>query len=405
LGRLSAAGAAVCAVVVATAMTGATAAAADTGTASSAAGAGGAGPIHEFKPFPIPASFSCEVTVDNQGNLWSDQFTGNAMAEVNPATGAIHEVPLPNPGGAPGGENLGPDGNIWFVEVGGNALGKLNPRTRTIKTIPFPWANVEVGGLPKTGNPAINNGLGVPFDDSFGTDGGLWFTMIGLNAIGRYDLQTHKFQKFQIPTPVSGPIAMERGPGDTIAFTEGTANKIGLINVHTHKITEYPIPTPNALPGGLTTGPNGKYVYFGETLGQKIGRLDPETGKIKEYDLLKLRVRNGRLPASVGLGNPLPSPGQLRFGSDGKLYIMEGTFDLGNQVGQLNVNTGEYHELSTPTPFSSPCDLNNEIPGKIIFGEFTGNRIAYFDIPGNSRVPKPARPLYTANVPDKFPSD
>ena len=364
-----------------------------TAGASAASGAPGVGPVHEFPQFPIPASFSCEVIVDHQGNLWSDQFTGNAMGEVDPATGATHEVPLPNPGGAPGGQNLGPDGDIYFVEVGGNAIGKLDTVTRTITTIPFPWANAEVGGLPATGSLALNNGLGVPFDDTFGPDGKLYFALVGLNAIGSYDLTTHAFAKYPIPTPLSGPIAMERGPGNTIAITEATSDKIALFDTTTDTYTEYPIPTPASLPGGLTVSPDGKYLYFGETLGQKVGRLDPATGQIKEYPL----------PIDLSLGDPLPSPGQMRFGSDGNLYIMEGTFDVGDQVGQLNVITGAYHYVTTPTPLSSPCDLNNALPGKIIFGEFTGNRVAYFNIPNTTDISN-SIPPYNENLPDRFPA-
>ncbi|NKQ56736.1 hypothetical protein HFP15_28065 [Amycolatopsis sp. K13G38] len=345
-------------------------ASADTGVVN------GAGPIKEFAPFPTPLSYPCEVISDNQGILWSDQFVGNSYGRVDPNTGAVSQVPLPNLLGLPGGQNKGPDGTIWFVEATGNGLGHLDPATQKIETIPFPWGNIGPVTVPTVGS--INTGLGVPFDDSFGKDGKLYFASIGLNYIGSYDTQTGQWEQWPITTPLSGPIAMEKGPGNTIAIAEGTGNKIGLFDVYTHKLTEYPIPTPASLPGGLEVSPDDQYLYFGETLGNKIGRLDFATGEIKEYDLLALR--NG-LPSNVGTGNPLPNPGQLRFGSDGKLYIMQGTFTGGNQVGQLDVNTSEYHELNTPTAYSSPCDLNNTVPGKIYFGEFTGNRIGYFDIP------------------------
>lgn len=348
---------------------------------------GGAGPITEYAPFPIPGSFSCEVKYDLEGNIWSDQFTGNALGEVNPVTGAVSEVLLPNPGALPGGMETASDGNIYFVEVGGNAIGVLHPEARTISTYPFPWANAYVGGLPPG---FINTGPGVPFDLTTGADGAIWFTMVGLNAIGRFDITTHEFQKWTVPTPLAGLIANEPGPNNTIAFAEGTANKIGLINVYTHQITEYPIPTPASLPAGLTTSPDGKTVWFGETLGQNIGALDVATGHITEYNLLALRKPGSGIPLlDLGLGDPLPSPGQMAFASDGKLYIMEGTFDAGYQVGQFDPQTHEFNELVTPTPLSSPCDLNTEKPGVVIFGEFTGNRIGSFHVPDLGVIPFP----------------
>jgi virginiamycin B lyase len=353
---------------------------------SVSADTGGAGPITEYAPFPIPASFSCEVKYDLEGNIWSDQFTGNALGEVNPVTGQVSEVLLPNPGALPGGMERGSDGNIYFVEVGANAIGMLQPQTRTISTFPFPWANVEIGPLP----PGLNTGPGVPFDLTTGADGAIWFTMVGLNAIGRFDITTHAFQMWPVPTPVSGLIAIEPGPNNTVAFAEGTANKIGTINVYTHQIIEYPIPTPASLPAGLTSSPDGTTIWFGETLGQKIGALNPATGQIVEYDLLALRKPGSGIPLlDQGLGDPLPSPGQLGFASDGKLYIMEGTFDAGYQVGQFDPTTGVFNELVTPTPLSSPCDLNTEKPGVVIFGEFTGNRIGSFTVPNLGVNPYP----------------
>ncbi|MEU7811354.1 hypothetical protein [Pseudonocardia sp. NPDC049154] len=338
----------------------------------------GTGPIHEFPAFPTPAGFSCEVAIANNGDLVSDEFVGNAMGVVDPHTGEVRDVPLPNPGGLPGGQNRGPDGHIWFGEVGGNALGEFDPETDEITTHAFPWANV---GVPTQPLPVeINNGPGVSFDTTWAKDGKIYFTAIGLNAIGSFEPESEEWELFPIPTPAAGPVAMEEGPGGTVAITEGFANKVATFDVDTHEWKEYPIPTPGVtFPAGLTVSPDDKYLYFGETLASKIGRLDPVTGEIKEYDLLAMR--NDLLGGSLSIGNPLPQPGQLRFGSDGKIYFVEGTFTGGSRIGQLDVEKNTLAEIDTPSPVSMPCDLNNTVPGKMIFASFATNRISYFDIP------------------------
>lgn len=344
----------------------------------------GAGPIKEFPAFPTPGGFSCEVAIANNGDLISDEFLGNKMGRVDPHTGEVSEIPLPNPGGLPGGQNRGPDGHIWFMEVGGNAIGELDPETEEITTHPFPWANVNATtGLPVP--KEINNGPGIPFDNTWAKDGKLYFTAIGLNSIGSFDPETQEFELFPIPTPLAGPVAMEEGPGGTVAITEGFSNKIGLFDPESDQWQEFAIPTPGVtFPAGLTVSPDDKYLYFGETLANKIGRLDPATGEIIEYDLVALRkdLLGGALPG----GNPLPNPGQLRFGSDGKIYFVQGTFTGGSRIGQLDPETSEYHELETPSPVSMPCDLNNTVPGKMIFASFRSNRIAYFDIPNTTDI-------------------
>lgn len=123
--------------------------------------------------------------------------------------------------------------------------------------------------------------------------------------------------------------------------------------------------------------------YFGETLASRIGRLDPATGQVKEYDLLALRPR-GLLGG--GLNGPLSQPGQLRFGSDGKLYVVLGTFTGGGGIGQLDLAANRYDEIDTPTPAAMPCDLDNTVPGKIIYASFGSNRISYFTIPNTVDV-------------------
>lgn len=346
----------------------------------------GAGPIYELPAFPTVGGFSCEVAVANDGDLITDEFLGNKMGRVDPHTGEVSEIDLPNPLGLPGGQNRGPDGDIWFGEVGGNSLGRLDVETETITTYPFPWANVGVTtGLDFP--ELINLGPGISFDTTWGKDGKIYFTAIGLNAIGSFDPETEEWKKYQIPTALAGPVAMEEGPNDTIAITEGLANKVALFDIDTETWQEYPIPTPGVtFPAGLTVSPDDRYLYFGETLAGKVGRLDSVTGEIKEYNLNTLRPGGLLLGGNPLNGNPLPQPGQLRFGSDGKLYIVHGTFTGGGKIGQLDVHTSEYREMDTPTPFSMPCDLNNTVPGKMIFASFASNRVSYLEIPNTTDI-------------------
>lgn len=344
----------------------------------------GAGPIVEFPAFPTVGGFSCETAIANNGDLITDEFLGNAMGRVDPHTGQVSEIPLPNIAGLPGGQNRGPDGDIWFAEVGGSGLGRLDTETEQITTYPFPWGSVTLeSNLPLL--EELYLGPGVPFDNTWGKDGKLYFTAIGLNSIGSFDPETEEWERFPIPTPAAGPVAMEEGPDETIAITEGMANKVALFDIDTETWQEFPIPTPGiTFPAGLTVSPDEKYLYFGETFASKVGRLDPETGIIKEYNLALLRP-GGILGGTLN-GNPLPQPGQMRFGSDGKLYIVSGTFTGGGTLGQLDPATSKYYEINTPSPIAMPCDLNNTVPGKLIFSSFASNRVAYMEIPNTVDV-------------------
>ena len=322
------------------------------------------GPVVEFPEFPTEGCYPCETEFDLMGNIWTAQVNGNKMAKINPKTLEITEVPLPNKSAAPGGMERGPDGNIWYAQVHGNAIGRIDTTTLEITNFEFPWAALYDVGPEGRGSHTF--GTAIPFDMTFGHDGNLWFIMAGINAIGQLNMTDFTYTKWDLETPRTGLFCMQRGPGDTVAFSMWNSNEIGLMDVFTKEIRIWKVPTPDSLVGGLTRSPDGKYLWFSEGGGQKLGRLDPDTGEIEEYPL------NG--------GADL-DPGCLRFGSDGKLYFVTGMYRNGDKVGRFDTVTKEDSYLTTPTPNSAPCDLSAEEPGRIYFGEFTGNRLAYFDIP------------------------
>jgi hypothetical protein len=99
--------------------------------------------------------------------------------------------------------------------------------------------------------------------------------------------------------------------------------------------------------------------------------LDVTTGQIKEYSILALRGLSGLL----SLGNPLPFPGPIRQGSDGRIYLAQGGFEAGNEISQFDPATGAYKGFVVPTPAAGICDINNTQDGASWFGEFTGNAI------------------------------
>lgn len=322
------------------------------------------GPIVEFPEFPTDLCYPCEAEWDLMGNIWTAQMNGNKMARINPETLEITEVPLPNKTAAPGPMERGPDGNIWFAEVKGNALAKIDPVTLEITTYELPWGTLYDAGPDGRGIHTF--GIAQIMDMTFGKDGHLWFHMAGENAIGRFNMDDHSFTKWDLETPRSGLFCLQPGPGNTIAFSTWNTNELGLIDVFTEEIRQWKIPTPHALVGGLLRSPDGKYLWFSEGLGQKIGRLDPETGEIEEWELN---------------GGPNLDPGAMRFGSDGMIYFVTGMYRNNNKLGRFDPVTKKDSYLETPTAASAPCDLNSEKPGMIVFGQFTGNRLAYVEIP------------------------
>src|SRR5882672_4724118 len=57
-----------------------------------------------------------------------------------------------------------------------------------------------------------------------------------------------------------------------------------VVSATTPTFTEYATPSPTAHPSNIAIGPDG-YLWFTETDSNKIGRINPGTGAISEYDV------------------------------------------------------------------------------------------------------------------------
>lgn len=323
-------------------------------------------------PLPTPAAGPCEIEFDPQGRIWIEEVLGNAISRFDPTTKEYKRFPVGQPLSVPGGMEFGPDGKLWFPQIARNVVTELDPADGSMKNYPIPQ------GLLAT--TPIQAGTALASDITSGKDGAMWFSMSGASALGRIDVQTKELEVVPLPTPLSTTVVVTQiiqpGPGNTLVFSLGAANKIATIDVFTREIKEYTIPTLAALPQGVTTDRQGN-IWFTESAAQKFGRLNVQTGEIKEWNILTLR---GLAGPWLSLGNPLPFPGPIRQGSDGKIYFAEGGFEGGNKLGQFDPTTGAFKEFVVSSPLAGICDINNSQDGAIWFGGLTANSVGMLDI-------------------------
>lgn len=375
--RVLAWGAMLCAVAASTALGTVTATPATATVAAS-------GPITEYGPLPssLPVSGVCETHFDAGGELWIEQYLSSQVARFDPASGAFTEYATPMPLSVPGGMAFGPDGGLWLPEVTGNALLRVNPADGGMREFPLPWLNAlntTVLNLP------LHLGLSLANDITPGPDGALWFTLGGLNAIGRFDPATGRFAEFPVPGEILGQVQslfgiIKPGPGSTIVMDLPQQNAVVTFDVFTHRFTEYPMPTLLAFPVGVWTAKDGS-IWVTESLGMKIAKITPATGAVQEFPLFGLgglltSLEGGLLAGS--LGNPLPLPGPITQGSDGNMYFalsFPAAVGLGNQIGMIDPATGQVRMWWTPSSVSYPCDVQGEEAGAIWFGELTANKV------------------------------
>lgn len=153
-------------------------------------------------------------------------------------------------------------------------------------------------------------------------------------------------------------------PHDPLATSDGAiwwtgqlANKLGRLDPKTGAIREYTLKTPHTAPHGLTEDSDGNIWFTGNNIGI-IGMLDPKTGVTTEYPLPDSQARDTHT---------------LVFDHDGILWF---TVQQANRVGRLDPKTGEIKLATPPTPKARPYGMAVNSKNVVYFVEFGANKIA-----------------------------
>ncbi|MGQ4599621.1 virginiamycin B lyase family protein [Nocardia sp. R6R-6] len=320
-----------------------------------------AAPTGGFVEYPDPGRAPCEgIYHEASGRIFVEEIVnpgqnGNigAIGVLDPATGAILRYPLPVAGTTAGGAAFGGDGNLWFTYFGASSgVAFLNPATMEFSIFPTP-------------DPAST-----PTDIWPGPDNAMYFAESIGQRIGRIDLGSHAISETPIPgggLNVPTTIMMP-GRGNKMMVSAALTNSIIEYDTVTHEFTVHRVPTPNAVPQGLTIGSDGA-IWFSESFGAKIGRIDPDSGAITEYPIATPEV-------------PAPSMGPLVLGADGNLWSANGGFTGGSTVGRFNTTTHKIDYFALPRPASGPCDIDSVAAanGKLVIGQTTGGAVAVAEI-------------------------
>jgi virginiamycin B lyase len=164
------------------------------------------------------------------------------------------------------------------------------------------------------------------------------------------------------PVPTQGsrphdPLATKDG---AIWWTAQLANKLGRLDPKTGAMREYTLKTAHSAPHGLTEDKDGNIWYTANNIGA-IGKLDPKSGAVTEYPLPDKNARDAHT---------------LIFDHDGILWF---TVQQANKVGRLDPNTGEIKLVSPPTDKARPYGMAVNSKNLVFFVEFGVNKVASID--------------------------
>jgi virginiamycin B lyase len=169
-----------------------------------------------------------------------------------------------------------------------------------------------------------------------------------------------KIHEWDVPTKGGHPHDPAVGPDGALWFTEQMSNKIGRLDPKTGEIKEYTLPSEkNAGPHGLMADRDGN-IWFTANFGGYIGKLDPRSGHVEEFKT----------------GEKADDPHTLVFDASGILWF---TVQGGNMVGRLDPKTGKMALKEVPTESALPYGIQINSKGVPIFCELGTHKIASVD--------------------------
>ena len=166
------------------------------------------------------------------------------------------------------------------------------------------------------------------------------------------------FREWVVPTLGSRPHDPLAAADGSIWWTGQFANRLGRLDPVTGQMKEFPLTRPESGPHGLVEDKAG-HIWFTANQSTYVGKLDPKTGQVTEYPLPQ---------GARGPHTPI-------FDQKGTLFF---TVQSG-QVGRIDPATGAMKLASTPTANSYPYGIQVNSKGVPWYVDFRGNRVGSVD--------------------------
>jgi virginiamycin B lyase len=215
---------------------------------------------------PQPNPGVMQPSVDQAGNIWFGEMSANALARLNPTTGAVASWTPPH------GQNnimataIDRSGNVWFTEQAANYIGRFDPVTAQFAIYP------------------LDRNAG-PQDLKFDASGNLWFTEVIAGKIARLNPLTGAITTWSVvapgPNAPSQPFCLAITPSGEIWFGDLSGGAVGSLNPATGAVHLHHLASSQTIVYAMNADANG-IVWFTELEDEKLGRIDPATGNVSE---------------------------------------------------------------------------------------------------------------------------
>lgn len=174
------------------------------------------------------------------------------------------------------------DGRIWFTNSLSSILMSFDPQTKAFKSYPIGHDSLYPHTLRVDKNDVV------------------WFTIVASNQMGRFDPKTETMTVIGLPHNGVVRWATDTLFPTLLRISSWIPDKALLLNLSHHRFFGDKI---MAFPYGIDVNPQDGSIWYAKLYANKIGRIDPNTLEITEYD------------------TPLKGPRRPRFDAQGIFWI------------------------------------------------------------------------------------
>jgi carboxypeptidase family protein len=202
----------------------------------------------------------------------------------------------------------GKDGRFWITNALSSTLASFDPATRQFK-------------LYELGHSHL-----YPHTVRIDRDGIVWFTITASNEVGRFDPKTEQFTAIALPHDGFWRAFSDVAFPYVLKIAAWFPKRNLQLAVSHHRWADLGKDAFN-FPYGIDVDPRDGSIWYAKLYSNKIGRIDPKTLAIKEFD------------------TPLKGPRRMRFDPEGKLWIP--AFDEGGLM-EFDPATGRFETYKLP---------------------------------------------------------
>jgi streptogramin lyase len=225
------------------------------------------------------------------------------------------------------------DGLFYTVDQGVDNIYITDPVANETEIFKLPALDAStLSGDPSRGRGRTNHGIHSLQEDA---EGRFYLTSSYTNQIALFDPRTRGLEFYDVAQGARSPHTLRIDKKGRVWYTNIAANHVGRFDPSTKEMLAIELPAttnrdgyPRSHPYGIDVHPRDGSIWYTRLGAHRVGRIDPETLAIREFDL------------------PIYGPRRLRFGADGTLWIP--AFADGAIV-RVNTQTLEHRSYRIPT--------------------------------------------------------